>query len=53
MAKSSTVPQLAEAVTIDRNSKQHTQNKFNQKELPQLKKHFRKSQECQERSHLI
>ena len=34
--------QLVEKIIIDRNSKEHTQNKVNQKELPQLKKkiHF-------------
>ena len=29
---------------IDRNSKEHPQNEVNQKELPQLKKHFTKKQ---------
>ena len=38
---------------IDRNSEEHPQNEVNQKELPQLKKHFTKSKECQGRSHLI
>ena len=51
--KSNTVPQLAEAVIIDRNSKDHPQNEGNQKELSQLKKHFTKSKECQGRGHLI
>ena len=32
--------QLVEKIIIDRNSKEHTQNKVNQKELPQLKKKF-------------
>ena len=40
ISKSNTVPQLAEAVIIDRNSKQNPQNKVNQNELPELKKHF-------------
>ena len=31
-----TVPQLEEAVIIDGNSKEHHQNEFNQRELPQL-----------------
>ena len=53
MSLSNTVSQLAEAVIIDRNSKEHPQNEVNQKELPQLKKHFTKSKECQGRSHLI
>ena len=47
------VPQLAEAVIFDRNSKEHPQNEVNQKELPHLKKHFTKSKEFQGRSHLI
>ena len=38
--KSNTVSQYAEAVIIDRNSKEHPQNELNKKELPQLKKHF-------------
>ena len=33
-------PQLAETIIIDWNSKEHTQNKVYQKELPQLKKCF-------------
>ena len=53
ISKSNTVPQLAEAVIIDRNSKEHPQNDVNQKELSQLKKHFAKSKECQGRIHLI
>ena len=40
ISKSSTVPQLAEAVIIDRNSKEHPQNEINQKVLSQLKKHL-------------
>ena len=52
-SKSNTVPQLAEAVIIDMNSKDHPRNEFNQKELPQLKKRITKSKECQGRSHLI
>ena len=42
ISKSNSVPQLAETVglIIDRNSKEHPQNEVNQKELPQLKKHF-------------
>ena len=35
------------------NSKEHPQNEVNQKELPQLKKHFTKSKVCQGRSRLI
>lgn len=31
---------MAETKTNDRNSKEHTRNKVNQKELPQLKKYF-------------
>ena len=38
--KLNTVPHLAETIIIDRNSKEHIQNKVNQKELPQLKKYF-------------
>ena len=53
ISKSNTIPQLAEAVITHRNSKEHPQNEVNQKELPQLKKHFTKSKECQGRSHLI
>ena len=48
-----TLPQLAEAVIINRNSKEHPQNEVNQKELPQLKKHFAKNKEFQGRSNLI
>ena len=33
---------MAEAVIIDWNSKEHLQNEVNEKELPQLKKHFTK-----------
>ena len=47
ISKSNFIPQLAEAVIIDRNSKEHLQNEANQKELPQLKKYFTKSKECQ------
>ena len=36
------IPQLAEAVISDRNSKGHPQNEVNQKELPQLEKNFTK-----------
>ena len=43
ISKSNTVPQLAEAVIIDRDYKEHLQNEVNQKELPQLKKHFTKA----------
>ena len=43
ISKSNTSPQLAEAVIIDSNSKQHPQNEVNQKELPQLKKYFIKN----------
>ena len=52
-SKSNTIPQIAEAVIIDRNSKEHPQNEANQKELPKLKKHFTKNKECQGRIHLI
>ena len=34
-----TDPQLAETIIIDSNSKEHTQNNVNQKELPQLKQY--------------
>ena len=53
ISKSNTVPQLAEAVITGRNSKENPQNEVNQKELPQLKKHFTKNKECHSRSHLI
>ena len=33
-SKWSTAPQLAEAVIIDRNFKEHSQNQVNEKELP-------------------
>ena len=33
-------PQLAEIIIIDMNSKEHTENKVNQKELRQLQKCF-------------
>ena len=33
-SKCSTAPQLAEAVIIDRNFKEHSQNQVNEKELP-------------------
>ena len=39
-SKLNTDPQLAETIIIDRSSKELTQNKVNQKELPQLKKYF-------------
>ena len=39
-SKLGTGPQLAKTIIIDRNSKEHTQNKVNQKELLQLKKYF-------------
>ena len=51
MSKSNTVPQSAEAVIIDKNSKEYPQKEVNQKELPQLKKSFRKSKESQGRGH--
>ena len=38
---------------IDRNSEEHPQNEVNQKELPQVKKHFTKNKECQGGGHLI
>ena len=38
---------------IDRNSEEHPQNEVNQKELPQVKKHFTKNKECQGEGHLI
>ena len=42
ISKSNTAPQLTARITIiDRNSKEHPQNKVNQKELSQLKKYFR------------
>ena len=39
-SKLNTDPQLAETIIIDRSSKELSQNKVNQKELPQLKKYF-------------
>ena len=33
--------QLTRIIIINRNSKEHRQNKVNQKQLPQLKKYFR------------
>ena len=45
--KSNTGPQLAEVVIVDGNSNEHPQNEVNQKELPQLKKYFTKSKECE------
>ena len=40
ISKLKTAPQLAETKIIGRNSKENTQNKVNQKEVPQLKKYF-------------
>ena len=40
ISKLNTAPQLAETIIFDRNSKEHTQNKVNQKKLPQLQKYF-------------
>ena len=40
-SKSNTAPQLTGIIIIDRSSKEHPQNKVNQKELPQLNKYFR------------
>ena len=40
ISKSNTAPQIKRIMIIDRNSKEHPQNKYNQKELPQLKKYF-------------
>ena len=40
ISKLKTDPQLSETITIDRNSKEHTQNKINQEKLPQSKKYF-------------
>ena len=40
ISKSNTVPQLAEAVTIERDSKEYPENEVNQNEVPELKKHF-------------
>ena len=40
ISKSNTAPQLTETIIIDMNSKEHPQNKVNQKELPQLKKYY-------------
>ena len=53
ISKSNIVPQLVKVVIIETNSKEHLQNEVDQKELPQLKKHFTKSKECEGRSHLI
>ena len=72
ISKLNTDPQLSEATIIDiidRNSKEHTQNKVNQKELLQFNKYLSsfikteaklnkkylntKNKECQGRSHLI
>ena len=53
MSKSNNAPQLTETAIIDKNSKEHPQNEINQKELPQLMKHFTKNKECQGRSHLL
>ena len=39
ISKLNTAPQLTETITIDRNSREHTQNKVNQKELN--KKHLK------------
>ena len=40
ISKLSTASQLAETKIVDRNSKEHTQNKVNQKELSQMKQYF-------------
>ena len=41
ISKSNTASQLTAGITIiDRNSKEHPQNKVNQKQLPQLNKYF-------------
>ena len=53
ISKSNTVSQLAEAVIIDRNSKEPPQNKVNQKEPPPLKETFHENKECKGRCHLI
>ena len=47
ISKPNTVSQLAEAVIIDRNSREHCQNEV------KLKKRFTKNKECQDKSHLI
>ena len=44
MSKSNTVSQLAEAVIIDRNSKEPPQNNVHKKDLPPLKKTFHEKQ---------
>ena len=41
ISKSNTAPQLTGIMAIDRNSKEHPQNKVNRKEVSQLKKYFR------------
>ena len=53
VSRSDTVSEIAEAVMIDRNSKEHSQSEVNQNELPQLKKHSIKNKKCQGRSHII
>ena len=66
ISRLNTAAQLAETIMIDRHSKEHAQNKVDQKQLLQLKKHCRslaKSEtklrtkstcdECQSRSNLI
>ena len=40
ISKLNTASQLAETITTHRNSKERTQNKVNQKELPQLNKYL-------------
>ena len=40
ISKLNTAAQLAEAKIDDRNFKGHTQNRVNQKELPEIKKYF-------------
>ena len=40
ISKSNTAPQLTGTIIIDMNSKEHPQNKVNQKELPRIKKYF-------------
>ena len=40
ISKLNTDSQLAETIIIDKNSKEHTQNRVNQKELSQLNKYF-------------
>ena len=39
ISKLNTDPKLADTIVTERNSKQHTQNKVNQNELPQLRKY--------------